>query len=87
MTTNKEGNTGTNSKSDYSGLIRNNAVGCNSELLSEKDKEREEYFICMIDSIISELNYNKTEMKENFMYYNLVLCFHIIISLILIIKI
>lgn len=60
-------------KKEYRDIMRSNRIDCNSELLSEKEKEEESYFICMIDSLISELNYNKTEIKENYMYYNKVL--------------
>ncbi len=41
-----------------------------SELLTEKQKEDEDYLIDCIDSAISELVYDKDDLKKAYNYYN-----------------
>lgn len=41
-----------------------------SELLTEKEKDTEAYFISMVDAIIRELNYDKKLVKQQYAYYN-----------------
>ena len=41
-----------------------------SEFLTEKQKEKEDYLIGMIDSCISEMVYDKDELRKAYNYYN-----------------